>query len=228
MEAPATWGLPSPLSTTGPSRRSLARPKPSTRLLKSAGLCLAVELAGGTAGPPSASASASASAQQSMLDGGASPGTHAHMKAEFLPELGDEVTEQIIAHGSRRAGPMAQLLIEPMGGAIGRVGEQETALGRRNVPWCYHAVALWTEPDAAAAEAQVAWARSLAECLKPHVIDGVYLNYTSDEGEDRVRASYGEEKYARLVALKDRYDPTNLFRLNQNVKPSGSVQAGKP
>jgi hypothetical protein len=108
-----------------------------------------------------------------------------------------------------------------MGGAISRVGDDETALGRRDVPWCYHALAMWMEPDGDAAAAQTAWARGLAEDLKPHVVDGVYLNYTSDEGEDRVRSSYGEEKYSRLVALKDRYDPTNLFRLNQNIKPSG-------
>ncbi|MCW3057413.1 MAG: linked oxidase-like protein [Solirubrobacterales bacterium] len=160
-------------------------------------------------------------ALQSMLDGGAPHGTRAYMKAEFLPELSDEAIAKLAQHGNNRAGPMAQLLLEPMGGAISRVGDDETALGRRDVPWCYHALAMWMEPDEEAAAAQTAWARGLAEDLKPHVVDGVYLNYTSDEGEDRVRASYGEEKYARLVALKDRYDPTNVFRLNQNIKPSG-------
>jgi FAD/FMN-containing dehydrogenase len=160
-------------------------------------------------------------ALQSMLDGGAPHGTRAYMKAEFLPELSDEAIAKLAQHGNNRAGPMAQLLLEPMGGAISRVGDDETALGRRDVPWCYHALAMWMEPDEEAAAAQTAWARGLAEDLKPHVVDGVYLNYTSDEGEDRVRSSYGEEKYARLVALKDRYDPTNVFRLNQNIKPSG-------
>ena len=163
-------------------------------------------------------------ALQMMLDGGGPHGTRAYMKAEFLPDLGDEVIEKIVAHGGSRPGPMAQLLMEPMGGAISRVGDDETALGRRDVPWCYHALAMWMEPDAQTAEAHVEWARSLAGDLKPHVIDGVYLNYTSDEGEDRVRSSYGEEKYARLVALKDRYDPENLFHLNQNVRPSNGAR----
>src|SRR5205809_344599 len=131
------------------------------------------------------------------------------MKAEFLPDLDDGAIETLVKHGHNRAGPMAQLLMEPMGGAISRVGEHDTALGRRDVPWCYHALAMWMEPDASAAEAQIAWARGLSDDLKPYVVDGVYLNYTSDEGEDRVRSSYGEQKYARLVALKDRYDPTN-------------------
>jgi FAD/FMN-containing dehydrogenase len=162
-------------------------------------------------------------ALQQMLDGGGPKGTRAYMKAEFLPELDDEVIEKLVQHGHNRAGPMAQLLLEPMGGAISRVGEDDTALGRRDVPWCFHALALWMEPDGATAEAQIAWARGLAEDLKPHVVEGVYLNYTSDEGEDRVRSSYGEQKYARLVALKDRYDPTNLFRFNQNIKPSNGA-----
>jgi berberine-like enzyme len=59
-----------------------------------------------------------------------------------------------------------------------------------------------------------------ADDIRPYTTTGVYLNYTSDEGEERVRSSYGPEKYDRLVALKDRYDPANLFRLNQNIQPS--------
>jgi FAD/FMN-containing dehydrogenase len=56
--------------------------------------------------------------------------------------------------------------------------------------------------------------------MAPYTTNGVYLNFTSDEGEDRVRSAYGPERYARLVALKDKYDPTNLFHLNQNIRPS--------
>ena len=68
----------------------------------------------------------------------------------------------------------------------------------------------------------MAWARELADDLAPHATDGVYLNFTSDEGEERVRSTYGPERFDRLVALKDRYDPTNMFRLNQNIPPSSS------
>jgi hypothetical protein len=161
-------------------------------------------------------------ALQSMLDAGGPKGTNAYMKAEFLDELDDDAVAKLAEHGARRAGPMAQLLLEPMGGAISRTGEHETALGRRDVPWCYHALALWMEPDQATADAHVAWARALAEDLEPHTTPGVYLNYTSDAGSERVRSSYGPEKYARLVALKDKYDPGNLFRLNQNIAPSGA------
>ena len=162
-------------------------------------------------------------ALQSMLDAGGPPGTRAYMKAEFIEDLSDEAIEKLVAHGAGRPGPMTQLLLEPLGGAIARVGEDDTALGRRQVPWCYHALALWMEPDEATEQAQVAWARELAADLAPHTVPGVYLNYTSDEGDERVRSSFGEERYARLVAVKDRYDPGNLFRLNQNVRPSAGA-----
>jgi hypothetical protein len=161
-------------------------------------------------------------ALQSMLDAGGPKGINAYMKAEFMTDLSDDAIEKLCRHGANRAGPMAQILVEPMGGAIGRMGEDESALGRRDVRWCFHALGMWMEPGEEAAEAHMAWARNLADDMRPHTTDGVYLNFTSDEGEERVRATYGPEKYARLVALKDRYDPGNLFRLNQNIKPSGA------
>ena len=160
-------------------------------------------------------------ALQSMLDAGGPNGIDAYMKAEFLEELTDDAIDVLVERGLNRAGPMAQIIVEPMGGAISRVGEDDTALGRRDVPWCYHALAMWMEPDQETADAHMAWARGLADDISPHTTTGVYLNYTSDQGEDRVRSTYGPEKYDRLVALKDRYDPDNLFRLNQNIPPSG-------
>jgi len=162
-------------------------------------------------------------ALQSMLDASGPKGIRAYMKAEFMEELSDEAIEKLARHGANRPGPLVQLLMEPMGGAIARVPDDETALGRRDVPWCYHALSMWMEPDAETADAHVAWARTLAEDVKPHTTDGVYLNFISDVGDERVRSAYGPEKYDRLVALKDRYDPDNLFRLNQNIKPSGKA-----
>ena len=78
-------------------------------------------------------------------------------------------------------------------------------------------------PPEEAADAHVAWATELAEDMSPHAVAGVYLNFTSDTSDERVRASFGEEKYAKLVALKDSYDPANMFRLNQNIRPSVTV-----
>jgi FAD/FMN-containing dehydrogenase len=162
-------------------------------------------------------------ALQGMLDGGGVKGTRAYMKAEFLPELSDAAIEKLVRHGAARPGPLCNLLIEPMGGAIGRFDADATALGRRDVPWCFHALGLWLEADPATDEAHVAWATGLAEEMRPHVTDGVYLNFTSDTGDERVRSSFGPEKYAKLVALKDKYDPANMFRLNQNIRPSVTI-----
>ena len=162
-------------------------------------------------------------ALQSMLDGGGQHGTRAYMKAEFMPELSDEVIEKLATHGASRPGPMVQLLLEPLGGAIARVPEDETALGRRDVPWCYHALSLWMDPSEEAETAHFAWAKELASDLAPNTTTGVYLNFTSDVGDERVRDMFGPERYAKLVAIKDRYDPENVFRLNQNIKPSASA-----
>jgi hypothetical protein len=160
-------------------------------------------------------------ALQSMLDGGALYGIRGYLKAEFLSEMSDEAIAKLVAGGASRPGPLVQLLLEPLGGAIAKVGEEDTALGRRDVKWCYHALSMWMDPDQEAADAHVAWARDLTETMKPHTRDGVYLNFTNEDHEDRVRSTFGPEKYARLQALKDKYDPQNLFRLNANIKPTG-------
>jgi FAD/FMN-containing dehydrogenase len=81
-----------------------------------------------------------------------------------------------------------------------------------------HALSIWeTEAES---EYEMAWVREWGEFMKPYVSAGVPLTFSADTGDERVRATFGEEKYARLVALKDKYDPDNLFRLNQNIKPS--------
>lgn len=162
-------------------------------------------------------------ALQSMLDGGWPDGVRAYFKAEFLTDLDEEAIGKLARHGAGRPGPMIQLLLEPLGGAISRVDENDSALGRRDVPWVYHALTLWTEADQETADAHIGWARALSADMAPHTTGGVYLNFTSDEGEERVMGTYGAERYARLVELKDRYDPGNVFRLNQNIRPSAGA-----
>jgi FAD/FMN-containing dehydrogenase len=77
---------------------------------------------------------------------------------------------------------------------------------------------VWISPEGR--EGAASWVRDLYSALEPHAHGRAYVNFMGDEGEDRVRAAYGPEKYARLVALKDRFDPENVFRLNQNIRPS--------
>ncbi len=93
------------------------------------------------------------------------------------------------------------------------------AIGQRQAPFNIHITSLW--PDPAGDDGNIAWTRELS-AMKPFTTGRVYVNYIGDEGEDRVVAAFGPQGYARLQALKDRYDPANLFRSNQNIKPSGN------
>jgi FAD/FMN-containing dehydrogenase len=108
--------------------------------------------------------------------------------------------------------------VQPLGGAITDVPPGETPLPFRDAKWVYHALTIWT-PDMAPNEVHIEWTKALAGAMAPHTRPGVYLNFVAVEDTERVRASYGPS-YDRLVAVKDKYDPTNLFRLNQNIPPS--------
>jgi FAD/FMN-containing dehydrogenase len=115
---------------------------------------------------------------------------------------------------------MSQVILEPLGGAMHRIGDADLALRIPDVKWSYFCLGLW--PDAADDEANVGWARGLAAAMKPFALASPYPNFVSpDEGQARLREGYGEEKYARLAELKRRYDPDNVFRLNQNIAPAG-------
>jgi FAD/FMN-containing dehydrogenase len=160
-------------------------------------------------------------ALQSMLDGGGPYGARAYIRAEFLRDLSDDAIATLVEHGGKRPGPMVQLLLEPLGGAIAEVGEDETALGRRDVAWCYHALSMWMDPSKEAADAHVAWTNEFKQAIKPHTREGVYLNFTGENDDDRVRSTYGP-KYERLQQLKAKYDPENLFHRNANIKPAAA------
>jgi FAD/FMN-containing dehydrogenase len=104
-----------------------------------------------------------------------------------------------------------------MGGAVGRQDPDGSAFEDRRAAHAMTIDGVWSEP--AAAGACIEWARGFWEAVRPHATGRVYMNFLGDEGEDRVRAAYGPAKYERLRALKRKYDPTNFFRLNQNIRP---------
>src|SRR5439155_15087276 len=105
-----------------------------------------------------------------------------------------------------------------MGGAVARVGEDDTAFGNRRAAYAYNVNTMWFDPSEDAQ--QEASNREFATALAPFATGGVYVNFLGNEGEARVRAAYGDAKYDRLARLKRRYDPDNLFRLNQNIAPA--------
>ena len=154
---------------------------------------------------------------QTLIEGPNQPGHRNYWRAENLSSLDDAAIDAFVAQAEGIRSPFTQLIILPVGGAIARTADDATALSGRHAPWQYHALALWDDP--ADDDANIAWARGVSDALAPHVEPGVFLNFTSDQGESRVRSSYGA-KYDRLVAIKDSYDPDNVFHLNQNIKPS--------
>ncbi len=155
---------------------------------------------------------------QRMLDAGQPPGRHYYWKSEYLRALTAASYDTFIEHGLRIRSPHTAVLLFQLGGAMGRVGETDTAVGHRDARFVFNATASWEAPSEA--DGEVAWARAFGAAVKPFATGGVYVNYlTEEEGEARVHAAYGSRNLARLIALKQRFDPRNLFRVNQNVRP---------
>jgi FAD/FMN-containing dehydrogenase len=156
-------------------------------------------------------------ALQSMIDAGNGFGRRQYWRSENLAELSDAAIERLVAQTDRVTSPFTQIIVVPLGGKIAEVPADATALGGRSTPWQYHCYAGWEDRDDAK---HIAWVRETENALKPYTAGHISINFVSEAGTDRVRAAFGDEAYKRLVALKDKYDPTNLFRLNQNVLPS--------
>jgi FAD/FMN-containing dehydrogenase len=156
---------------------------------------------------------------QSMLDEGFPAGMQVYWTAHFLTDLSDEAIETLVAHFGRITSPLSAILIEHLGGAVARVGPDETAFAYREAPYNLAIVARWLDPSEA--DRHVAWARELRDAMRPFA-HGVYVNYLGvGDDADRVLTAYGPAKYERLAKVKATYDPDNVFRLNQNIRPAG-------
>jgi FAD/FMN-containing dehydrogenase len=157
-------------------------------------------------------------AHQGMFDASVPHGLRYYWKADYFGPLSDATIDTLIAHAWRAPSPTSYTILFHLGGAIRRVDAAATAFEDRSAEHALNINAVWA--DAEATEPHVAWARSFWEAMHPHSTGGVYVNFLGEEGEARVRAAYGPDKYLRLAALKRKYDPTNLFRLNQNIPPA--------
>ena len=157
-------------------------------------------------------------ALQSMFDLSVPHGWHYYWKSVELPPLDDAAIDTLVEHASTLTSPKSYCIVFQLGGALGRVGQDETAFSQRDAAHNVNICAVWTEDDPEG-ERHVAWARDFFSAMQPHAGDRVFLNFLGDEGAGRVRQAYGKRKYERLVSLKRTYDPTNVFRLNQNIEP---------
>lgn len=153
---------------------------------------------------------------QSMIDQSFPHGRFNYWKSNLLRVLSDEVIDALVDGYRGATSPYSSVLVEHLGGAVSRVAREETAFPHRTASYDVVIMPMWT--TAAESESHIRWADDLSRAIQPFSSGGVYVNYLSNEGEERVRAAYGAN-FPRLVTLKSKYDPTNLFCCNQNIKP---------
>ena len=154
---------------------------------------------------------------QSAFDALYPPGLQWYWRADFVNELSDEAIAQHVKYGERLPAGHSQMHMYPINGAVHRVGKSDTAFSYRDSLWAE--VIVGVDPDPANNESIISWTKEYWEALHPYSAGGAYVNFMMDEGQERIRATYGDN-YDRLVAIKNRYDPTNLFRVNQNIRPN--------
>jgi hypothetical protein len=155
-------------------------------------------------------------AHQAMFDPSFPSGWCYYFRSCDMAELTDEVIDITVDHSLRMRSRVNTFPIFQLGGAVARVGEEETAFNGRGAGHTFNINA--TTETGEGFEEERGWSRGLWSALQPYHTS-VYVNFLMDEGQDRIRQAYGAEKYDRLKALKRRYDPDNFFRLNQNISP---------
>jgi FAD/FMN-containing dehydrogenase len=156
-------------------------------------------------------------AVQRMFNDAFPPGRYSYWKSSLAPEITDQLIDAVAEHMARVPSPHSAVMLEHYHGAYSRPAPSATAYRHRRPTYDVVIIANWTDP--ADNERNIAWARELFAAVQPHVSPAAYVNFLDqDDGADRIRAAYGEN-YDRLVALKRKYDPTNFFRMNQNVRP---------
>jgi FAD/FMN-containing dehydrogenase len=153
---------------------------------------------------------------QTLIDPLWPKGIRSYFKATNLARLDEALIDALVRLHGEAPGPQCEIHVHQMGGAVGRVPEDATAFSERSIPFLLNVVTGWQ--DAEATDAHIAWTRSVVEAASGSSTGRAYVNFLGDAGAGA--SGYGREGYERLVALKDAYDPTNLFHLNQNVAPS--------
>jgi hypothetical protein len=152
-----------------------------------------------------------------MLDPFAPKGWLNYHRGQHVGSLPDAVIDDYLDVGRTIGSPMTQGIIFRHGGAVSRVAEDATAASNRAAPYMAHPIACWQ--DASETDREMDWVERFSAAFSPVLTGGVYLNFEPDTAETNVRAGFGDAKYERLAALKEQWDPENLFRGNHNVAP---------
>ncbi len=154
---------------------------------------------------------------QSMFDGLYPTGLQWYWRSDFVNEFSEEAISKHLSFAETIPTFQSSVHIYPINGAAARVNKKDTPWNFRDTTWSM--VIFGVDPDPANKEKISSWSKQYWEAVHPYTTKAAYLNFIGDEGEDRVKAFYGDN-YARLVTIKSKYDPNNLFRVNQNIKPS--------
>jgi FAD/FMN-containing dehydrogenase len=142
-----------------------------------------------------------------------------YWKMHYLKDLPDEAIRTMVERYASVPAPHTHAVVYSIGGgAVSRVGDDETAVAYRNMRYALVIVGMWDSP--ADDEGNIRWVRDFWQAMTPFAAGGYYVNYESEAEADKVKAAYGARKYERLAAIKSKYDPHNVFRLNQNIRPS--------
>lgn len=156
-------------------------------------------------------------ALQGMFDALYPTGLQWYWRADFVKELSDKAISEHIKFGNELPTMLSSMHMYPVNGAASRVSSKDTAWSYRDATWAM--VIVGVDPDPANKEKITSWTKKYWEALHPYSAGGAYVNFMMDEGEERIKATYGDN-YGRLVTIKNKYDPNNLFRVNQNIKPT--------
>lgn len=164
-------------------------------------------------------------ALQSGSDDAYPSGQQNYWKSHYINEITDDLIATLIEHAPRMPSPLSSFYFQHLGGAISRTGAEHAAFGHRDAAFDFAILTVWQDPTET--PENITWARDFADAVQPHGT-GVYVNNLGTEGTDRVRAAYAPATYDRLVGLKNRYDPGNVLRLNQNIAPDSTLQLPSP
>jgi hypothetical protein len=161
---------------------------------------------------------------QTMADGDFPHGRRYYTKSGYFSALDDRTIQIMIEALPSIPSPKTQIELAYLGGAVSRVGASETAFGDRSAAFVLNLLADWSDPKDDAAN--VGWIRNLFNALRPAMKPGVYVNFMSGDEQERVPEAY-HERWERIVAVKNHYDPRNFFRLNQNIQTAKSQPTGR-
>lgn len=155
--------------------------------------------------------------QQGLFDAAQPHGRRYYWKSDYFDRIGEEVGDLMIAHAEKLASPHSAMLLMQLGGAAARLPHDHSAAGNRDASFVVNINASWE--DGAEDDVNIAWARAFWEDLHPHSSGGAYVNFLTEDEAERIADAYGGELHNRLCTLKGKYDPHNLFRVNQNIRP---------